>query len=345
MSEKALYRKYRPKNFTEVLGQEHVVKALRGALEQKSVGHAYLFAGTRGTGKTSLARIFASEIGTKDRDLHEIDAASNRGVDDIRALREEVHILPFESTRKVYIVDEVHMLTKEAFNALLKTLEEPPNHVVFILATTELEKLPDTIISRCQTFTFKKPSVEILKKMLLKVSKSEGFELETSSAELIALLASGSFRDALGHLQQVLASSDGAKISPEDVEAVTGAPRSGQLLRMVDAIAEGDLDTSIHVVQELASSGTDMKIVLVLLLRLVRAVLLLRAAPSLKSDIQSEFTEEEFTSLGIHATTSKTKINSKLLISLLDAHMRTGTTFTPQLPLEIALIEHLEVID
>jgi DNA polymerase-3 subunit gamma/tau len=345
MSEKALYRKYRPKNFTEVLGQEHVVKVLKGSLEQKNIGHAYLFAGSRGTGKTSLARIFASEIGTKNRDLHEIDAASNRGVDDIRALREEVHILPFESSHKVYIVDEVHMLTKEAFNALLKTLEEPPKHVVFILATTELEKLPDTIISRCQTFTFKKPSVEILKKMLIKVATSEGFEMESSSAELIALLASGSFRDALGYLQQVLSSSDGTKIAPEDVEAVTGAPRSVQLLRLVDAIAEEDLDTSLHVVQELALSGTDMKIVLVLLLRIVRAILLLRAAPSLKSDIQNEFTEEEFTLLGIHATTTKAKINSKLLILLLDAQMRTGTTYTPQLPLEIALIEHLEITE
>lgn len=345
MSGVALYRKYRPNNFAEVLGQEHVVNALKGALEQNNIGHAYLFAGTRGTGKTSLARIFAGEIGVKDRDLHEIDAASNRGVDDIRALREEVHTMPFESPYKVYIVDEVHMLTKEAFNALLKTLEEPPRHVVFILATTELEKLPDTIVSRCQTFTFKKPSTEILKKMVQKVAKMEGYTLESSSADLIALLASGSFRDAHGYLQQVISSSKDSVISPQEVEAVTGAPRSGQLLKLIDAIGEGDLDASIRVVHEIVLGGSDMRTMLVLLLRLLRAVLLLRAAPSLKSDLQKEFTDEEFTSIGLHAVSSKQKINSKLLISLLDAHTRTGTTYIPELPLEIALIEHLEVIE
>jgi len=235
------------------------------------------------------------------------------------------------------------MLTKEAFNALLKTLEEPPKHVIFILATTEQEKLPDTIVSRCLTFTFKKPTIEILKKMLLRVAKSEGYELEPSSAELVALLASGSFRDAHGYLQLVLSSTQGTKVSPEDVEAITGAPRSMQLLKLLDAVAEGDLDVSLQVVQELAATGADMKILLLLLLRMVRAVLLLRSAPSLKSGIQDEFTEEEFTSLGIHAASSKAKINSRLLVSLLDAQSRTGTTYTPQLPLEIALIEHLEV--
>lgn len=342
MSGVALYRKYRPKTFSEVLGQEHVVTALKGSVELQNISHAYLFAGTRGTGKTSLARIFAMSIGTKDRDLHEIDAASNRGVDDVRALREEVHTLPFESTYKVYIIDEVHMLTKEAFNALLKTLEEPPSHVIFILATTELEKLPDTIVSRCQSFTFKKPNTEILKKMVLKVAKSEGYTIEPSSAELLALLASGSFRDAHGYLQQVIASSKDKVISPEEVEAVTGAPRSSQLLKLINAIADGNQDTSLLCVHELAVSGLDMRTVLVLLLRLIRAVLLLRAAPSLVADIKNEFTEEEFVVLEKHAKDSKAFINSKLLLVLLDAHLRLGTTYTPELPLELALIEHLE---
>ena len=143
-----LYRKYRPSNFKEVLGQDHIVKTLGGAINLGNISHAYLFAGTRGTGKTSIARIFANEIKTTENDLYEIDAASNRGIDDIRELRDSVNVLPFESPYKVYIIDEVHMLTKEAFNALLKTLEEPPKHVIFILATTEIEKLPDTIFSR-----------------------------------------------------------------------------------------------------------------------------------------------------------------------------------------------------
>ncbi len=342
MSGVALYRKYRPSTFKDVLGQEHVVRALKGAIEQKNVSHAYLFSGTRGTGKTSIARIFADNIGTTKRDLHEIDAASNRGVDDIRALREEVHSLPFESEHKVYIIDEVHMLTKEAFNALLKTLEEPPKHVIFILATTEQERLPDTIVSRCQSFTFKKPSTDILKKMVVNVAKKEGYTLDTSSADLLALLASGSFRDAHGYLQQVIASSKDKIISPEEVETVTGAPRSEQLLKLLDAIADSDIDASITTLHNIVNSGTDMNTLLTLLLRLLRAVLLLRSVPSLKKELSDEFSEEEFTALTSHAESSKATVNSKLLLALLDARMRTGTTYTPELPLEIALMEHLE---
>src|SRR3989344_5317631 len=212
----ALYRKYRPQSFKEVLGQDHVVKVLEGALKQGNIAHAYLFAGSRGTGKTSVARILAKEAGCTDKDLYEIDAASNRGIDDIRELREAVSVLPFESSYKVYIVDEVHMLTKEAFNALLKTLEEPPPHVLFMLATTEIDKLPETIISRCQVFTFKKPSAAILKEMVVRIAKKEGFALEPASADLIALLSEGSFRDAQGILQKVISSSKDKKVSIEE---------------------------------------------------------------------------------------------------------------------------------
>jgi DNA polymerase III, gamma/tau subunits len=153
----ALYRKHRPQSFKEVRNQDHIVSVLEGAIEKGEIPHALLFSGTRGTGKTTLARIFARELGVKDSDLYEIDAASNRGIDDIRELREAVHTVPYESPYKVYIIDEVHMLTKEAFNALLKTLEEPPSHVVFMLATTEEEKLLDTILSRCQVFHLREP--------------------------------------------------------------------------------------------------------------------------------------------------------------------------------------------
>ena len=342
MSETALYRKYRPSNFSEVLGQEHIVNALKGAIKQNNIGHAYLFSGTRGTGKTSIARIFANEIGTTERDLHEIDAASNRGIDDIRELREETHTLPFESKYKVYIVDEVHMLTKEAFNALLKTLEEPPKHVIFILATTEKEKLPDTIVSRCQSFSFKKPTTEILKKMILNVAKKEGYKIESSSADLLALLATGSFRDAHGFLQQVLVSSKEKTIRPEDVEMITGAPRSSNLLDLINTIAKSDIDTCLQTVQKISNTGTDIQTFMLLLLRLVRAIILLRVAPNMKNDLKNEFTNEEFSFIQKHAESSKEQINSKLLTLLLDANMRTGTTYTPELPLEMALIEHLE---
>jgi DNA polymerase-3 subunit gamma/tau len=203
----ALYRKYRPNNFSEVKDQDHIVSVLEGAIKKGKIPHAILFSGTRGTGKTTLARIFAKAIGTADLDMYEIDAASNRGIDDVRELKEAVHTLPYESTHKVYIIDEVHMLTKEAFNALLKTLEEPPSHVVFILATTEEEKLLDTILSRCQVFRMHSPSRSVLAEIVTEVANKEGFKLEADAADLIAIAADGSFRDALGVTQKVIMAS------------------------------------------------------------------------------------------------------------------------------------------
>lgn len=178
----ALYRKYRPSNFSEVIGQDHIVKAISGALSAGKVSHSYLLCGPRGTGKTTIARIIASELGTSPNDIYELDAASNRGIDDVRAIRDSVQTIPFDSKYKIYILDEVHMFTKDAWNALLKTIEEPPKHVIFILATTELEKVPETIVSRCQSFMFKKPTDAILSLAVTNIAKKEGYKLEEGGA-------------------------------------------------------------------------------------------------------------------------------------------------------------------
>lgn len=335
----ALYRKYRPDKFKDVLGQEHVVKALEGALKTDNVAHAYLFAGTRGTGKTSIARILANEIGCSVDDLYEIDAASNRGIDDVRELRESVRTLPFSSKYKVYIIDEVHMLTKEAFNALLKTLEEPPEYVVFILATTEINKVPDTVVSRCQTFQFKKPSQKILKDVVLNIAKKEGFTIEPSSAELIAILGDGSFRDTQGILQKIISSSADKKISLSEVEEITGAPQNSLVNDVLSAFAEKDIDKGIGAVKKAADNNVDMKVFLNLMLHKMRMVLLLRFAKEQEESIKEEFSEEDFAFLKELSGKYGANLTSKTLKELLSAYDEMRFTSIPQLPIELALIK------
>lgn len=335
----ALYRKYRPTTFTDVLGQEHVVKVLQGAVKQGNIAHAYLFAGSRGTGKTSVARIFAREIGTSEKDLYEIDAASNRGIDEIRALREGVVSLPFDSKYKIYIVDEVHMLTKEAANAFLKTLEEPPEHVVFILATTEPDRLPETVLSRCQTFTFKKPSREVLKKMISTVAKEEGYTLESASGDLIAILADGSFRDALGILQKILSTSPDKKVSVAEVETVTGAPRNELINECLMGLSEGDLKRALGAVGEAVKANVEMKVFLTLLLEKVRAVLLARFAKDMHEELEEQLGAEDFELVKGIAAKKESRIRSDSLERLLEAYTQMNYAYLPHLPLELALIE------
>lgn len=345
-SEGALYRKYRPKKFKDVLGQEHVTKVLENAIELGNISHAYLFAGSRGTGKTSIARIFAEQIGCSLQDLYEIDAASNRGIDDVRALKESVETLPFESKYKVYILDEVHMLSKDAFNALLKTLEEPPKHVVFILATTEIDKLPETVVSRCQTYTFKKPNQQILKEVVASTAKKEGFTLEPASAELIALLGDGSFRDTHGILQKVISSSKDKKISVAEVETITGAPKGKLVNDFLAALEEGGeagMSKGMVAIQTAAGQNVDMKAFLKLILHKLRFTLLLRYAKELEPMIKSELQESDFEYLKELASKKDLKISSKTIVELLTAYDQVGRAYQPELPLELALMRIIGV--
>lgn len=335
--ETTLYRKYRPQSFKEVQGQEHVVDVLAKSIKNKKVAHAYLFSGSRGTGKTSVARILARELGVSDKDLYEIDAASNRGIDDMRALREGVYAMPFESPYKFYIVDEAHMLTKEAWNAFLKTLEEPPAHAMFVLATTEREKVPETIQSRCEVYIFKQPTREILAEVVASVAKEEGFTLERSAAELVALLAEGSFRDALGILQKVLAVSSNKKVEVAEVEAVSGAPR-GELIRsIIEGLAKKDAKTALSAIKKAVDGNMDARVLTKLLIHRMRAVLLMRYAPDLVDSFAAELSEADLALA--KSLVKEAGVNSDTLRAILEAYGRMAYAAVPHLPLELAVVE------
>lgn len=337
MAHQSLYRIHRPAAFADVIGQEQVTKPLEEATKSKKIGHAYLFAGSRGLGKTSVARIFADAIGCKENDLYEIDAASNNSVEDIRALTEGVYTLPFNSPYKVYILDEVHMLSKGAWNAFLKTLEEPPAYAVFILATTELTKVPETVQSRCQVFEFKKPTRAVLAKMTTAVAKKEGYTLAPDAAELIALLAEGSYRDALSVLQKVFAPSPDKKLTRVEVEQATGAPRREQVHALVSALAKGERGAALAAIEKAAKAGADMKLFLELTLEALRATLLIRYAPDLRVSLADELGADEFSAL---ETFAKEKgITHATMLAFLTASERIRYAPIPALPLELAVLE------
>ncbi|HTE48410.1 MAG TPA: DNA polymerase III subunit gamma/tau, partial [Candidatus Paceibacterota bacterium] len=304
------------------------------------VSHAYLFVGSRGTGKTSVARIFAVSIGVSPNDLYEIDAASNRGIEDIKLLRDGARVLPFDSKYKIYIIDEVHMLSKDAWGALLKTLEEPPKHVIFILATTELQKVPETIISRCQVFTFKKASDTVCKKMLIDVAKSEGYDLDGGSAELLAILADGSFRDGLGELQKVLNFTKGKKIKREDVEKITGAPKTTLVNDIISAIVGKNIDRGIKTVRMASEENLDMKLYLKLIVIKFRMAIILRYAPKLKGEMAGDLSEADMEFLqSLIKEDKEGMLRSPALAFLLEAYQNIDIAFISELPLELALVK------
>ena len=274
----ALYRKYRSRSLDEVLGQDHVTSILRRALEQGKIAHAYLLTGPRGVGKTSVARILAHEINhlpydddTSNLDIIEIDAASNNGVDDIRALREKAQVAPVSAPKKVYIIDEVHMLSKSAFNALLKTLEEPPEHVVFILATTDADRLPATILSRVQQFFFRPIPVGIMTKQLMNIAKKEGFAIEEDAARLIAERSRGGFRDGISTLDQLsILATPNQPLTANMVTEYLGLSDATMLGNLLDSYPSDDNEKVLNIFQELENSGANSIIVSHQLLSIAR---------------------------------------------------------------------------
>ncbi len=337
-----LYRKYRPQKFADVVGEDHVVKVLEGAIKLGNISHAYLFSGSRGTGKTSVARILAHEIGTSQNDLYEMDAASTNGVDDIRELNESVYTLPYESKYKVYIIDEAHMLSKSAWNAFLKTLEEPPAHVIFILATTELEKVPETVISRCQTFVFKQPNQSILKDFAQTIAKKEGITLETDAAELVALLGDGSFRDAHGILEKIISSTKNKKINREEVEAVTGAPKAEFVRGILESIVKKDLNLGLWAIHSAGEANADMKIFTRLILERLRLLFLIRLKAGMNEYIKNEISEDDFKILEKLAGEATADLTSDVLLRFITAYEDAGRTSIPELALELALADSMK---
>lgn len=286
------YRKYRPQKFEDVVGQDNTVRILTNAISKRRLAHAYLFSGPRGTGKTTVARILAREVGCFDEDIIEIDAASSRGIDEARALREAVRTVPFRSPYKVYIIDEVHMLTKEAFNALLKTLEEPPEHVIFVLATTELQKVLDTIVSRTQHFEFHKISIPDIVTELKKICQKESVKIEDDAIKLIAFFADGALRDAENTLFQV-ATLGGKSIKEEDVRALLGAPEEESVNQLTKSALGRSVSETLKILDGVLESGIEPNLLGKLLLRNFRAIYFLALDMKTEEILRHEFSEDE----------------------------------------------------
>lgn len=354
-----LYRKYRPKSFSEIIGQEHIIRTLTNALTMGRVAHAYLFAGPRGTGKTTIARLLAKAVNCQDSkkaepcnkclacqeisqgrslDLIEIDAASNRGIDEIRELREGIRFSPTSLKYKVFVIDECHQLTKEAFNALLKTLEEPPAHAIFILATTEIHKVPQTIISRCQRFDFHKLPLDKIVERLAWIAQQEKVKIEKPALELIALNADGAVRDGESLLGQVMAMED-KKITLKEVQTILGVIDIRAVQSLVDFLVEKNNGKAIGHINQISSQGYDLIQFSKSLINYLRKTLILKIDPQLDKLVAAELTKEQKEVM----IKQGEKLVQADLIKMIHAFVQAGNEIKiadfPQLPLELAVVE------
>ena len=352
----SLYRKWRPRSFDAIAGQEPVVRTLRHAIETGRVAHAYLFSGPRGTGKTSTAKVLAmglncgkgptpapdgtcescrAIVNNSSMDVLEMDAASNRGIDEIRDLRDRVNLAPVGGRMKVYIIDEVHMLTTEAFNALLKMLEEPPEHVVFVLATTEKHKVLPTIISRCQSFDFSRPGVALLSEKLREIADAEGIEAETAALTLASREARGSFRDAEGLLDQLSSFADGP-VTAAKVRELLGGSGPEVLLETADALYERRAADALHVVDRLQNEGRDLSRFTGELVAHLRRLMLLPHAPEVAL---AEVGQEERAGLEEQALRIPTGEVVRMIEALGDTILRAKRGGDAKLELELTFLK------
>ncbi|MCZ8514601.1 DNA polymerase III subunit gamma/tau [Paenibacillus filicis] len=356
MAHIALYRTWRPQSFRDMVGQKHIVQTLQNSLREGRYSHAYLFCGPRGTGKTSAAKILAKAVNCQNgpgvepcnqcdaclritegavMDVVEIDAASNRGVEEIRDIRDKVKYAPTEVRQKVYIIDEVHMLTTEAFNALLKTLEEPPAHVMFILATTEPHRLPATIISRCQRFDFRRVALEEQVERLREVCKEEGIDGDDDALAFIARLSDGGMRDALSLLDQIIAFS-GQKVTYEDVLSITGGMASDQFEQLVHAVQEGDVGGVLQRIEGFMQEGKSADKCMESLIYYFRDLLMVKMVPGSQAVTERILDIKRFEAVA-------GRFSSEALIAMIDTlnYYQTEMKYSvqPQTLLEVALMK------